>query len=170
MRWQEYPEPLRGCDLIFGCVDGFSERRELESCARRHLVPLIDIGMDVHIVGDEPPRMGGQVILSIAGGPCMLCLNFLNTRVLSEEAERYGDAGARPQVVWPNGVLASTAVGIAIDLLTGWTRSLHAVYMLYDGNDGTITPHPRLKYLGNEDCTHYPPDQVGTPVLSRASQ
>ena len=23
-RWQERPEALRGCDLIFGCVDGFS--------------------------------------------------------------------------------------------------------------------------------------------------
>src|SRR2546423_8533482 len=26
-RWQDNPEPLRGCDLVFGCVDGFTERR-----------------------------------------------------------------------------------------------------------------------------------------------
>jgi hypothetical protein len=36
------------------------------------------------------------------------------------EAEKYGAAGSRPQVVWPNGVLASTAVGLAVQLLTPW--------------------------------------------------
>ncbi len=165
-RWQDKPEPLRGCDLIFGCVDGFKERRELETCARRYLIPLIDIGMDVHIVGNEPPRMGGQVILSMPGGPCMFCLGFLNEMTLSREGERYGDAGVRPQVVWPNGVLASTAVGVAIDLLTDWTQSLRdVVYMEYDGNMGTLKPHMRLQYLTERKCPHYPPDQVGDPVL-----
>ena len=47
-RWQDRPEPLRGCDIVFGCVDSFAERRELEIACRRHLIPLIDIGMDVH--------------------------------------------------------------------------------------------------------------------------
>jgi hypothetical protein len=167
-RWQERPEPLRGCDIIFGCVDGFAERRELEIACRRHLVPLIDIGMDVHIVGDEPPRMGGQVILSMPGSPCLTCLGFLNEASLAREAARYGDAGPRPQVVWPNGVLASTAVGIAVDLLTNWTRSLRgAVYLMYDGNVGTITPHPRLVYHDGAPCPHFPPDQVGTPVFKK---
>ena len=166
-RWQEQPEPLRGCDLIFGCVDGFSERRELEALSRRYLIPLIDIGMDVHCVEGEPPRMGGQVILSMPGGPCMFCLRFLNERVLAQEAERYGNAGSRPQVVWPNGVLASTAVGIAIDLLTDWTRSLRdVVYLEYDGNKGTVKPHVRLEYLERKPCLHYPPDQVGDPILA----
>src|SRR6266446_616397 len=169
-RWQEQPEPLRGCDLIFGCVDGFSERRELEALARRYLIPLIDIGMDVHCVEGEPPRMGGQVILSMPGGPCMLCLGFLNERALAQEAERYGDAGPRPQVVWPNGVLASTAVGIAVDLLTDWTRSLrNVVYMEYDGNKGTVKPHVRLEYLEDRRCPHYRADQVGDPILTSLS-
>lgn len=164
-RWQDHPEPLRGCDLIFGCVDGFAERRELEACARRYLIPLIDIGMDIHRAGDEPPRMGGQVILSMPGGPCMFCLGFLNERVLSQEGERYGAAGARPQVVWPNGVLASTAVGLAVDLLTDWTHSLRdVVYLEYDGNHCTLKPHVRLRYLDGEGCTHYPPNRVGDPI------
>ena len=164
-RWQDNPEPLRGCDLIFGCVDGFSQRRELEACARRYLIPLIDIGMDVHSVGGEPPRMGGQVILSMPSGPCMFCLGFLNERVLAQEGERYGDAGPRPQVVWPNGILASAAVGIAVDLLTDWTRSLRdVVYLEYDGNKGTLKPHGRLQYLERRNCVHYSFDQVGDPV------
>jgi hypothetical protein len=166
-RWQDNPEPLRGCDIIFGSVDGFSQRRELEACARRYLIPLIDIGMDVHCVDDEPPRMGGQVILSMPGDPCMFCLGFLNKRVLAQEGERYRDAGDRPQVVWPNGVLASTAVGIAVDLLTDWTRSLRdVIYLEYDGNRGTVKPHLRLEYLENRSCQHYPADQVGDPVFT----
>lgn len=165
-KWQDNPEPLLGCDIIFGCVDGFSQRRELESCARRYLIPLIDIGMDVHCIGGEPPRMGGQAILSMPGGPCMFCLGFLNEQVLAQEGERYGDAGERPQVVWPNGVLASSAVGIAVDLLTDWTRSLRdVVYLEYDGNKGTLKPHVRLEYLEERSCAHYPSDQVGDPVL-----
>lgn len=164
-RWQENPEPLRGCDIIFGCVDSFGERRELEACARRYLIPYIDIGMDIHCVGDDPPRMGGQVIVSMPGGPCMYCLGFLNERTLAQEAAKYGEAGDRPQVIWANGILASTAVGIAIDLLTDWTLSLRSViYLSYDGNVGTLQPHVRLNYLDQKQCVHYPGSQLGDPV------
>jgi len=167
-RWQERPEVLHGCDIVVGCVDSFAERRELEIACRRHLVPLIDIGMDVQIVGDEPPRMGGQVILSMPGEPCMRCLGFLNEASLAREAALYGDAGPRPQVVWPNGILASSAVGIVVDILTSWTRSpRRAVYLMYDGNAGTITPHPRFVYYDGTPCQHFPLDQVGTPELKR---
>jgi molybdopterin-synthase adenylyltransferase len=164
--WQEGPEPIRCCDVVFGSVDGFQERAELEACTRRYLVPLIDIGMDVHPPqSGEPPRMAGQVLLSMPGGPCMRCVRFLTDEALSREAARYGAAGSRPQVVWPNGVLASTAVGIAVDLLTDWTRSLRsAVYMSYDGNRGEVTPHPLLKYA-KAPCPHYPPDAIGDPVF-----
>jgi hypothetical protein len=169
-KWQDNPEPLRGCDIIFGCVDGFLQRRELEACARRYLIPLIDIGMDVHCVDGEPPRMGGQVILSMPGGPCMFCLGFLNEQVLAKDGERYGDAGGRPQVVWPNGVLASSAVGLAVDLLTDWTRSLRdVVYLDYDGNRGTLQPHIRLEYMDRKPCQHYPPNQVGDPDFAPAA-
>jgi hypothetical protein len=124
--------------------------------------------MDVHIIGDEPPRMGGQIILSMPGSPCMTCLGFLNEASLAHEAARYGDAGPKPQVVWPNGVLASTAVGIAIDLLTDWTRSLRdAVYFMYDGNAGTVTPHPRIQYYDGSPCTHFPATDVGAPALKK---
>jgi hypothetical protein len=100
----------------------------------------------------------------------MFCLGFLNERVLAQEGERYVDAGPRPQVVWSNGVLASTAVGIAVDLLTDWTRSLRdVVYLEYDGNKGTVKPHVRLAYLEDKSCPHYPTKRVGDPVLAGMS-
>ena len=167
-RWQDYPEPLRRCDVVFGCLDGFAERRDLEATCRRFLIPYIDIGMDLHQAGDEPPVMAGQIILSMPGGPCMFCMGFLNDANLGREAARYGAAGARPQVVWPNGVLASTAVGVAVDLLTDWSRSLRSpVYLSYRGNDGTVHPHVRLKYLAGGRCDHYLLGQVGEPVFRR---
>ncbi len=163
-RWQEHPEPLRRCDLIFGCVDGLGERRELEACARRYLIPYIDIGVDVHQVGAEPPQMAGQVILSMPGEPCLMCMGFLSETDLAREAARYGDAGPRPQVVWANGVLASTAVGIAVDLLTGWTAALLVpVYLSYHSNLATVKPHIRLDHLESGTCPHYPVEQVGDP-------
>jgi hypothetical protein len=167
-RWQDNAGALRGCDFVFGNVDRFSERQQLEAFCRRYLMPLIDIGMDVHQAGDEPPRMGGQVILSMPGHPCMFCMGFLNDEKLAREASQYGAAGGRPQVVWPNGVLASTAVGIGIALVTDWDQSIRgAVYLMYDGNRSTISPHPRMQYLAITDCPHYPIDQVGEPVFRR---
>jgi hypothetical protein len=138
-RWQDDPQELRACDIAFGCVDGFAERSELETATRRYLIPLIDIGMDVQpALAGQPYRMGGQVILSMPGDLCMTCMGFLNKNSLAKEAVRYGAAGDRPQVVWSNGVLASTAVGIAVDLLIDWTRSLRcSIYLSYDGNNCT---------------------------------
>ena len=165
-RWQDHPEPLRTCDLVFGCVDSFKERRELEVCCRRYLIPLIDIGMDLHEVGEQAPTMVGQVVLSLPGSPCMFCLGFLTEEKLVREAAKYGATGRRPQVVWPNGVLASTAVGVGIDLLTDWTRSLRGpVYLAYRGNLGTVEQDQRLLCRKFGPCPHYSPDQVGDPVF-----
>ena len=165
-RWQDNPHPLRNCDIVFGCIDGFAERRELESCARRYMIPYIDIGVDVNTIDGEPPVMSGQVILSLPGGPCLTCLNFLNESNLAKEAALYGDAGTHPQVVWANGVLASTAVGIGVDLITGWTGSESCfIYLSYYSNENTMKPHPRTEYISNCECTHYPANNVGDPIF-----
>lgn len=167
-RWQQDPGPLRTCDVVVGCVDSFAERQELEACCRRFMIPYVDIGMDLHQVGGAPPVMSGQVILSMPGGPCMFCLGFLTEENLAREAIKYGAAGGRPQVVWPNGVLASTAVGVVVDLLTDWTKSLRGpVYLSYRGNDGTIQTHVRLRYLAQGPCKHPPTSQVGDPLFTK---
>lgn len=161
-KWQEEPDTLKMCDIIFGCLDGYQNRSELESLARRSLIPYIDIGMDVREENDEPPRMSGQVIASIPGLPCMRCYGFLNESILAEEAKAYGAAGVRPQVVWPNGILAATAVGIALNLLMDWTRKCErqTLYYEYDGNKGTIKPHLKTG-MQTKPCSHYEIHNVG---------
>jgi hypothetical protein len=163
-KWQDNPELLRRCDILFGAIDGFDARRQLESFARRNLIPLIDIGMDVVTVAPEPPQMVGQAILSMPGYACMTCMGFLNERSLAAEAAKYGDAGGAPQVVWPNGLLASTAIGIAVDLLTDWSKSLRLpLYLTYRGNTHSLAPHSRVPYIQMRECAHYPLRDIGPP-------
>jgi molybdopterin-synthase adenylyltransferase len=38
-KWQECHQLLRGCDVVFGCVDTYRDRYELEITARRYLIP-----------------------------------------------------------------------------------------------------------------------------------
>lgn len=166
-RWQQNPEQLQSCDVVFGCVDSYAERQQLEAECRRYLIPYIDIGMDVYKVEDEPPMMSGQVILSMPGTSCMRCLGFLTEKKLAIEAAKYGNIGGRPQVVWSNGVLASTAVGVFVDLVTGWTGSENKViYLSYQGNLGMLTDHIRLEY-SDKICNHYLSEEIGTPVFKK---
>jgi molybdopterin-synthase adenylyltransferase len=166
-RWQKFPKLLRQCDIIFGCVDTYKERAELEASARRYFIPYIDIGMDVFQVEDEPPRMAGQVILSMPNSLCLRCFGFITDDKLGQEASKYGAVGGRPQVIWPNGMLASAAVGIAVDLVTGWTNqdTPDQTYLSLDGNDLTFKSHPCLDYDLPKECIHYPISQAGDPDL-----
>jgi molybdopterin-synthase adenylyltransferase len=115
-QWQMCPAALRSCDVIFGCVDSISEREQLETAARRYVIPYLDLGMDVHWVEDGFV-VGGQVALSMPEGPCLRCMGIVDDRSLALEAQMYGAAGGRPQVVWPNGVLAALAVGCSCSSL-----------------------------------------------------
>ncbi len=154
-KWHECHCSLRGCDVIFGSVDTYRDRYELETTARRYLIPYVDIGMDVHLVGDEF-FVSGQVILSMPGTLCMRCLGFLRDDLLAREAENYGTAGDRPQVVWANGVLASAAVGVFTQLFTPWhTTNSQTVYLEYDGNTQTLTSSSRLEYMRGKNCPHF---------------
>lgn len=162
-KWQQNPEPLRECQIVFGCVDSYKGRQELEVACRRYLMHYIDIGMDVH--GTANPVIGGQVILSSPGHPCMTCMGFLTEEKLGREAAQYGNAGDRPQVIWPNGILASAAVGLAVDLVTDWTHHKRAyAFQVYDGNEGTLKESITLRNLNPSSCRHFPVDEVGDPV------
>lgn len=153
--WQTRADLLRDCDVIIGCVDTLRVRRDLETAARRYLTPYIDIGMDVHPVNGYFV-VSGQVILSMPGRPCMRCMGILTEEALALEAQKYGAAGGRPQVIWPNGVLASTAVGIFIQLVTPWHKSqADLAYFEYDGNAHSLKVSNRLAIIRDVTCAHF---------------
>lgn len=118
--------------------------------------------MDVRNVEPDPPRLYGQIILSMPGRPCMHCIGYLTEDLLAKETERYGDAGKKPQVIWSNGVVASNAVGAFVDMMTGWSKKRKFMcFQEYDGNSITLTKSYRLDYLGNENCNHFPLSNAG---------
>jgi hypothetical protein len=154
-KWQECHQLLRDCDVIFGCVDTYRDRNELEITARRYLIPYIDIGMEVYSIRGEF-SVSGQVILSMPGALCMRCVGFLRDELLAKEAENYGVAGDRPQVVWANGILASIAVGVFTQLLLPWHAAQSpTVYLEYDGNSQTVGISRRLEYMEGRECSHF---------------
>lgn len=153
-RWQTSAEQLRLCDVIFGCVDSLVERQQIETLARRYLIPYIDIGMDVHRM-DQRFAIAGQVALSLPGEPCLRCFGIIREELLVEEAGRYGAAGGRPQVIWPNGGLASTAVGLFINLIAPWHDGQVPLLLEYDGNAHTILPSQKLRYVTRGSCPHF---------------
>jgi len=165
-RWQQAVHHLRACDIVFGCVDSFKERSELEGFCRRFLMPYIDIGMDIH-KSSQGFRMGGQVVLSSPGGPCLRCFGILSERRLAEEARQYGQGGSAPQVVWPNGVLASIGVGLFVQLVTSWHDEPVATYCAeFDGNTHVVEAS-RMAYASELRCQHFPGTEVGDPFFDR---
>ena len=145
-------------------MDTFSERQQLEAAARRYLIPYIDIGMDVCPV-DDGFSIGGQVVLSMPAGLCLRCYGILTDERLSREAAEYGAAGSRPQVVWANGVLASTAVGICVQLLCPWrNRKIQGILREYDGESHTLSTSNKMAYLLGSRCPHFlDSSSVGDP-------
>lgn len=169
--WHNAVDDLKRCDVIVGAVDGFRQREQLERFARRHLIPYIDIGMDVHDLGKQGYLVSGQVILSMPGGPCMRCCGFITDERMEQEAKKYGEAGTRPQVVWSNGVLASTAVGLLTQVLTSWYSNPPSfVFLDYDGNKGTISRNARMDLLKEHLCPHHPRDETGDPLFDIRNQ
>lgn len=152
--WQQALKELKGCDVIIGGLDSMVAKDDLDRFCRRHLIPYIDMGMDVHDTGGQY-LIAGQVVLSSPGCPCLRCFGVVTEDGLAQEAKRYGAAGSRPQVVWPNGVLASLAIGLLTQLVTPWHRGcVSSAYLEYDGNKNTVRSSPRVAVLGDRPCPH----------------
>ena len=162
VQWQEEHRILKECDLVFSCVDGYAARDEIERYVRSINLPLIDVGMDVNEF-EHGYQICGQVIMSVPGSHCMRCFGFITDQLLAKEAGKYGSAGGHPQVSWPNGTLACTAIGMAMAYLLPWHRQLQCDrYLEYDGNMMTIKPSSRLSHLRNVVCQHY----LDTPSIA----
>lgn len=163
--WQTATDTLKLCDVVIGGLDSVRAKDELDAFCRRFLIQYIDQGMDVH---GEPGQhlISGQVVLSSPGRPCLRCFGIVTEDALVQEGRNYRAAGSKPQVVWPNGVLASTAVGLVIQLISPWFATpVETAYLEYDGNTGVVNPSYRLKHVANRTCPHYPPNERGDPMF-----
>lgn len=163
--WQEVVAELKDCDVIIGGLDSVIAKDDLDRFCRRFLIPYIDMGMDVHEV-DGRYLIAGQVILTTPGAPCLRCLGIVTEESLTREARNYGAAGGKPQVVWPNGLLASAAVGLFTQLLCPWHNKVPAgAYLEYDGNKHTLVPNQGYTLLQHKPCPHYLPHEAGDALF-----
>jgi molybdopterin-synthase adenylyltransferase len=172
--WQNHVPEIREVHAIFGAVDSLSQRVMLEQVCRRFLIPYIDVGMDVLDL-DGWFNILGQVVLSTPGNPCLRCMGLINDADLAREerARQYGAAGGKPQVIWPNGTLASTAVGLFVQLVTPWhPRPEPVAHLEYDGNANVLVPAPRLAAMRERglECMHYRDCDVGDPFYRPAAE
>ena len=147
------------CDILICAMDSIDERDQVERFSRELKIPYLDIGMYIKKTSDDFFYIFGQVIMTFPGKPCLRCLDFLREETLDLEAGHYGDAGNRPQVIWPNGVLASTAIGVLMDYFFNWSgNNLEYVYLQYNGNEHTITGNEHAKHLveaSSGKCEHF---------------
>ena len=59
-----------------------------------------------------------------------------------------------------------TCMGFLTEKL-GWTRrSGPYAYMVYDGNEATLTPSKTLKGLEKYTCPHFPAETVGDRIVT----
>lgn len=136
-------------------------KAELDQFCRRYLIPYIDMGMDVHSVAGRY-LIAGQVVLSAPGAPCLRCMGIVTDENIKDEARRYGTAGGKPQVVWPNGVLASTAVGLFTQLMCPWHGKVPTgAYLEYDGNKHVLSPSLRYERTKGQPCHHFTAGDLG---------
>jgi molybdopterin-synthase adenylyltransferase len=163
--WQEALEELKGCDAIVGALDSVSAKDQLDSFCKRYAMLYIDLGMDVHKL-EGGYFIAGQVVMTSPGGPCLRCLGLVTDAALATEGGRYGAAGAKPQVVWPNGLLASLAVGLLAQQVTPWhPRHVSTAYLEYDGNKQTVRESARLNEALRRTCSHRPRGESGDALF-----
>lgn len=87
-------DALKACDVIFGCTDDNSGRMMLNRFAYFYLVPLIDIGLTIHLSQGVPPliqSLVGRVTVVFPGTRCLNSYGITNSEVAYAEGLRRSD-------------------------------------------------------------------------------
>ncbi|QNN23363.1 ThiF family adenylyltransferase [Planctomycetales bacterium ZRK34] len=135
-------DPLRSCDVVFGCTDDNDGRMLLNRFAYYYLTPVIDMGIGIDVSQDSPPRVldaAGRTTVVVPGSRCLLCRKAIDHQLAREEhlkrvnpaeylARReqqyvHGDPGPTPAVVTFTTSVACMAVDELVHRLTGYRRA-----------------------------------------------
>jgi molybdopterin/thiamine biosynthesis adenylyltransferase len=145
---EETVAALRTCDVLVACVDKLRVRDDLNRFAKRFLIPMVDVGLQIHAENTAKGRrfaMPGRVSKVLAHGPCLRCQGIVDDQKLTAErgglAPGYtGPAGTPdPAVVTLNGIVASIAATEVLQLFTGFAGVAGPNGgWIYDGVDGTV--------------------------------
>jgi molybdopterin/thiamine biosynthesis adenylyltransferase len=80
-------DQLRGCDLIFSCVDREWPRLILSEVSYQYLVPVIDMGTEIGLApdGKELQSLDSRVSYIAPGNPCLSCTGIVTNEGLRLE-------------------------------------------------------------------------------------
>ena len=152
-RWME------GSDVVFGAVDGGRARNNIERICRAALIPYVDIGLKIDVGSDKQVRaIGGQVFLSLPGGPCMWCVGLVSPEILEADREEYVAGHPEQQVVSMNGLLASQAINALLALVAGYGEDFRPPALVR--YDGLLHSLKADDYVPSR-CSHYPLEDAG---------
>ena len=123
---------LHDVDLIVGCVDHDGPRHRLNQIAVATHTPYIDIATGVDDMR-EPATLGGRVALVVPDGPCLTCLDELDSAEITrwtkppdqqalDRLHGYGTGTANPSVVYLNGLAVNAAFAELAAWLSGARR------------------------------------------------
>lgn len=139
---------LTGADFIFCCTDSMASRALINQLAYQYLVPAIDMGVAIRVVGGHVASVTGRVQMLAPELGCLVCGDGLDGNQVRWEmmsaaqrrADPYFENASVPQpAVMPlNGVVTSAAVAMFLSAFTsypGEARMLH-----YDGVRGSVRP------------------------------
>lgn len=147
-------------DVVFGAVDGVRARRNIEVICRTAMVPYIDIGLKIAMNDDgiTIDAIGGQIVTSIPGGPCLRCAEVVTDAGALADREEYVAGRPEQQVVSMNGILASQAVNGMLSLMTGYAGDFPVPAVItYDGLDHVMEPN---RYIQGP-CPHFALETAG---------
>lgn len=149
-------------DLVFGALDSFTARADCETICRESLTPYIDIGLGICVSeSGNILSAGGQVATSLPGRPCLRCMGIVtDARIAADPIEYVVNASPAQQVVSMNGVLASEAVNIGLEILTSFSsRDPLPLYISYDAL--THTFGPSAVFDPTTTCPHFKIENAG---------
>jgi molybdopterin-synthase adenylyltransferase len=151
-------------DVVVGAVDTFRVRDNIEKMCRSAFVPYLDIGVTIAVDDAQRVRaIGGQVAVSLPGGPCLWCLGILSDERLVADRVEYVSGMPEQQVISMNGLLASQAVNSALALIADFAPRFPPPQLVR--YNGLMHELRRDDALAGARCPHYPVDDAGWRVI-----
>jgi hypothetical protein len=104
-------QQIGGSTAVIGCVDDIPTRIQLDVACRKHGRPLVDLGTGFQIddVSGGVTAGGGQVLISVVGGACLLCMGF-TPGLLGHDYYLPGRTTPEPSSILLNTVCSAIAV------------------------------------------------------------
>jgi molybdopterin/thiamine biosynthesis adenylyltransferase len=145
---QEVGESLLDSDVIFCCTDGHASRALLNQLTYQYYLPMIDLGVEISVLGSRLDRVFGRVQYVAPGRPCLLCTGVIDPEevrrefLTAEQIERdpyvRGSQVPQPAVASLNGTIASLAFTMLMSVAAGFPGQER--YLTYRGLQQVIRP------------------------------